>query len=510
MPDGRRTGIRALLLALLLPATTALLAFDAWRDHRGMAQAVLDAQDQILVEPVQALGDSIRLDAAGRPHLDAAFSVQAMFASTRARDKQLRVGATPLAADGTARGPEEILLGPQDLPAAPAGPDDALQFYDASYLGQPLRIAALRRSLHAGDAPGYRVLIQAAEGTAAREQVLADAWRRALVGELLLVALMVLLLWLGVALALRPLERLRRALAERRPGDLEPLDLRGVPLEVEPLVKAVNHHVAAQGRMLQEQRRFLADASHQLRTPLAIMLTQAGYALRESDPGTLRETLGAIVGQLARARRVCEQLLALAQAQGGEGEPGPARRDALADLNAVARDVVLQYLPLAREKQQDLGFVDARGEGIHEDSASDPPAAPVAADAAELHEALANLVDNAIAYTPARGRITVTVRCADDRAEAEVCDSGPGIPAPQRSAVFERFQRGEGLQQPQGAGLGLAIARAYARRNGGDISLDEAPAVEGLPGGLRAILALPLFGSNPISDNTYFEVGGAH
>ncbi|HEY2257123.1 MAG TPA: sensor histidine kinase [Variovorax sp.] len=506
MPEGRRIGIRALLLAMLLPAMTALLAFDAWRDLRTISRAVLDAHDQILVEPVQALSDSLRLDAAGRPHLDAAFSVQAMFASTRARDKQLRVGATPLAADGTAAGPEETLLGPPGLPAAPAGPDDTLLFYDASYQGRPLRIAALRRLLRAGDTPGYRVQIQAAEGTGTREQVLADSWHQALRNDALLVALMVLLVWLGIALSLRPLERLRRALAARRPGDLEPLDLRGVPHEVAPLVEAVNHHVAAQGRMLAEQRRFLADASHQLRTPLAIMLTQAGYALRESDVETLRETLRAIAAQLARARRLSEQLLALAQAS--EVQPSPARPEAIADLNAVARQVVLEYLPLAREKQQDLGFADARGDSGDEDTGT--PVAPVAADAAELHEALANLVHNAITYTPARGRITVSVRCANGRAEAEVCDSGPGIPAQRRSAAFERFQRGDGAQEARGAGLGLAIARACARRNGGDISLGEAPAIEGLPGGLRAILAIPLLGSNPISDNTYFEVGGAH
>lgn len=529
MAEGRRLGIRALLLMLLLPAMTALLAFDAWTDHRAISRAVIDAHDQILIEPVQALSDSLSLDAGGRPQMRAAFPVQAMFDSTRSRYKQLRVIATPLAASGAVAGPALDLLGTAELPAPPAavtvpattvpattvssttaapepssqpaGRDAAVRFYDAEFAGRSLRIAALERILPAsGEPAAWRVLIQAAEGTGLRDQALADAWHQALRNDLLIVLMMVLLVWFGVALSLRPLERLRSALAARRPGELAPLDTRGVPHEVAPLVEAVNQHVASQGRMLQEQRRFLADASHQLRTPLAIMLTQVGYALREREPEPMRETLRALAAQLARARRLSEQLMSLAQA-GEATREGEGR--ALADLDAIARAVLLEYLPLAHEKQQDLGWEDAADDADEAGSAGGPDEEhetetarlPVAADAAELHEAFANLLHNAIKYTPPRGRITVSVQASGGFAEAAVTDSGPGIAPADRAAMFERFRRGRDAAaagQSEGAGLGLAITRAYAERNGGEIRLEDAPSAEGSRSGLRASLRVPL------------------
>ncbi len=510
----RRPGIRALLLALLLPPMLALLAFDTWRDWRATSRALVEAYDQVLIEPVRALDDSLRTDADGRLQVAGAAAVQSMFEATQPRYKHLRVAASPLPASAgvdSANAETRTLLGPDDLPAPPPGlpgPDGTALFYDASYHGYPVRIAALRRSLPAsGGSAGYRVLVQAAESTGARDRVLADAWQRALWSGLGMLLLMSALVWLGVALALRPLERLRRALADRTADDRAPLDIAAVPREVLPLAEALNHYIGEQGRLLAEQRRFLADASHQLRTPLAIMLAQAGFALREHEVEPMRESLRAISAQLARAGRLSEQLLSLAHASDAAHDRSPT--PAIADLNAVARDVVLQYLPLAREKQQDLGWTDARGEDADADPSASP-AAPVTADAAELHEALANLLHNAIRYTPPRGRITVAVRCTDAMVEAEVSDSGPGIAPADRAAVFERFvRRAPGATDADGgagSGLGLAIARAYARRHRGEVLLQEAPGSTGL----RAVLRLPRAGSNPISDNTYFEAGTAH
>lgn len=496
--EPRRIGIRTLLLAMLLPAIVALLAIDTWIDYRAISRVVVDAYDQALIEPVEALNDSIAIGDDLKPRVDTAFSVQSMFESTRSIHKHLHVGYTPLSAKNagnSAAASEETLVGVSDLPPPPAGPDNVAQFYDATYRGYPVRIAALRRTVRINETEGYRVLSQAAESTGFRHQALADSWHQALWNDVRIVTVMVVLVWLGVALSLRPLQRLRRSLATRAPGDLEPLDASDVPYEVAPLVEAVNHHIANQGDLLAKQSRFLADASHQLRTPLAIMLTQAGYALRERDPETMRETLRAIVAQLVRARRLSEQLLALAHASESASDAGALP---ITDLNAVAREVVLQHLPLAREKNQDLGWIDARGDAEIEDADYEPavpvvPVAPVAAQAAELHEALSNLVHNAIKYTPARGHITVAVRFDGDWVEAEVCDTGPGIPQSRWASAFERFQRSDivGPEEGRGAGLGLAIAQAYAHRNGGEITLGDAPPLEGLAGGLRAVLRLP-------------------
>lgn len=253
--------------------------------------------------------------------------------------------------------------------------------------------------------------------------------------------------------ALRPLVRLRNDIRTRRPDDLTPLDATRVPSEVAPLVEAVNHHIARHRRVLDEQSQFLADASHQLRTPLAIMLTQAQYALRERDPVRAQEGLRAIVDQLGRTRCLTEQLLSLAHASQADAPP----RQEL-DLNDVARDVVLQYLPLAHEKQQDLGWVDARGDEA--EGASDTAVVPVWGSEVELHEALSNLVHNAINYAR-RGRTSRYRSCATPAAprcrsptmapaSSRYCAPGrlPGSTAWRATAMRRRRDRGWGCRLP--------------------------------------------------------------
>jgi two-component system sensor histidine kinase TctE len=396
-----------------------------------------------------------------------------------------------------AAGAERNLLGAADLPPPPAtaslqpapatlglGDGARIAFYNADYHGYPVRVAYLQRPLADARGQPYALHVQAAESTDRRSATRAGLLQRELWQDLRMLLATLLVVWLGIAWTLRPLQRLRRSLAEAAPGELRPLAAHSVPREVAPLVEALNQHIAEHRAVLDEQGRLLADASHQLRTPLAIMMTQAGYALRESDPAILRETLQAIMAQLARSRRLSDQLLAMAHAGRTEAEPEAAP---LVDLNAIAREVVLQHLPLAREKKQDLGWVDARGADTPEAAASQPATLPVRASAAELHEALANLLHNAIRHTPAGGSITLATRAEAGHALATVCDEGPGIAPAQREQVFQRFRREGGNE---GAGLGLAIARAYARRNGGEITL-----ADGAGGrGLCAALVLPLAG----------------
>ncbi|KQW57695.1 histidine kinase [Variovorax sp. Root411] len=501
--------MRARLLALLLPGIVALLALDSWSDYQALTDSLVVAYDQSLLEPVQALANGIVVAGDGSLRVQEPFSIQAMFESTHLRYKYLHVGVQriPKGKALDVNSPETTLMGVPGLPRpAQRPPDGTPVFYDAVHEQHPVRVAALRQTVYDDVHPGvaYSVLIQAAEGIGPRTEAQAETLRQELLRDTRMVLVMALLVWLGVAWTLRPLERLRRSLRERSRDDLKPLDASGVPQEVVPLVDAVNHHIAGHRRMVAEQSQFLADASHQLRTPLSILSIQAGYAVRETDPARMRESLHAIVAQLARTRRLSEQLLALAHAT-SEDEAGPAE-PAVADLNAIARAVVLQYLPLARENDQDLGWVDARGDiaangtedidGTDEASEEDdPPVLPVAANAAELHEVLANLVHNAIKYTPRGGNITVTVRREASYALAEVCDSGPGIAPERREQVFERFHRdaSAGAGAAHGAGLGLTIARSYARRNGGEIELDNADMPESANGGgLRAILRLPL------------------
>lgn len=492
--DLDRFGIRARLLTLLLPAILGLLALDSWNDYRALHHQVQDAYDQAMLESVHVLRGSLSVSQDGVLRLNAPLAVQAVIDTASPVQKYLHIGLTGLTPQGVPAGRELTLLGKTDLPAPPPQPGAAVLsetpvtvWYDSYYQDHPVRVVALQSKVLDGREQAFALRIQVAESTEPRDSAQAATLRQELIRDTRMVLVVVLLVWLGVTWSLRPLERLRKTVLQTTGRDLKPLDTIGVPREVAPLVDAVNQHLASYRDLLEQQSQFLADASHQLRTPLAIMLTQAGVALREKDPEQLHTTLRAMVVQISRSRRLCEQLLSLAHANESgppEGAPG------VVDLNSVAKDVVLQYLTLAREKNQDLGWVDAR-EASRAMAGLPPegPAVPVLARGAELHEALSNLVHNAIVYTPAGGHITVMVSIQDGTALAEVRDDGPGIDQARRTEVFERFHSaapaGKGLH---GAGLGLAIARAYARRNGGDIEL--ANPVSGT--GLRAILRLPL------------------
>lgn len=528
--DPDRFGIRARLLTLLLPGILGLLALDSWNDYRALRSLVQDAYDQPMVEAVTALQSSLSLAQDGSLRLNAPSVVQTMFDATRPLHKHLHVGLTPhgtAQVDTAAPLRKLTLLGEADLPAPPASTSSASTspagssstvWYDSHYRGYPVRVVARQSQVVDGRGQPFDLLIQAAESTGPRDQAQAASLRQELIRDARMVLVVVLLVWLGVTWSLQPLERLRKSVLQSKGNDLKPLDTSSVPHEVAPLVDAVNQHVASYRDLLDQQSQFLADASHQLRTPLAIMLTQAGVALREKDPEQLHETLRAIVTQISRSRRLCEQLLSLAHAS--DSTP-PTDAPGVVDLNTIARDVVLQYLTLAHEKNQDLGWMDAREElpatpMPAEDALDDAPSptglpaaapvVPVLARSPELHEALANLVHNAIVYTPPGGHITVMVSTQDGMALAEVRDDGPGIARTRRLEVFERFhQAGPGRDKgPRGAGLGLAIARAYARRNGGDIELADLPALPvdsagtaSSTTGLRAILRLPLASDRP-------------
>ena len=512
--DRSRFGIRARLLTLLLPSILGLLALDSWNDYRALANLVQDAYDQSMLQSARALRAGVVIGPDGTLRLDARLKEQAEADASGPLHQRLHVALTARDAPGAAAVPrrEVNLLGDADLPAPPqpaassasnANPLPAARslamesvpatWYDGRYRGQPVRLLALQDQIVDGRGQAFDLLIQAAEDTGPRDRVLAASSQQALLRDARMVLVVIVLVSVGVTWSLRPLEKLRRSVLESEGHALMPLDTSGVPHEVAPLVDTVNQHIASYLDMLEQQSQFLSDASHQLRTPLAIMMTQAGVALREKDPEQLRATLRAIVAQISRSRRLCEQLLSLAHATDGNAA---ADAPALSDLHAIAKDVVLQYLTLAHEKDQDLGWMDARLDA-DADMSSAATALPVQARGVELHEVLANLVHNAIVHTPVGGRITVTVGIDAGTAFAEVCDDGPGIPQARRAEVFERFRQvgndaGDGsATNARGAGLGLAIASAYARRNGGDITLADAAGTEGGTG-LRATLRLPL------------------
>jgi two-component system sensor histidine kinase TctE len=498
-------GLRLRLLWVLVPVLMGLLVLDSWRDSVSLARELAHAYDQSLLEPAQALSDGLGWDSEGQLSLDGPLHVISMFEAVSSRRKFLRVQLqTP---DGAQR---RLLLGADQFPEPAQDPADARRpfraaadgtrvFYAAEVDHQPVRVLAMLRVLHDRAGQEWRVLIQSAQTSAGIERTVRSLMWDSLLRDGRTLLVLVLVVWLGVAWGLRPLKALRRTVQQRRSDDLEPLATTDVPGEVRPLVDAMNLHLAQQRDALAQQRQFLADASHQLRTPLAILTTQAGYALRETDPEAVQATLRSMLQQLQRGRRVSEQLLALAHAS--QPASPMASEAELCDANAVAREVVLAYLPLALDKQQDLGWTDVRGQDFDEDDAANGDGVPqamaaaVQAPATAVYELVANLVHNAIVYTPAQGHINVAVLREPGWVEIRVLDNGPGIAAQDRERALARFSRlqANAAQAPGGSGLGLAIARAYVQRFQGELVLarGEGPEGGGRPG-LLVRIRLPL------------------
>ncbi|MCW5634598.1 MAG: sensor histidine kinase N-terminal domain-containing protein [Rubrivivax sp.] len=338
------------------------------------------------------------------------------------------------------------------------------QFNDTAYLDMPVRMGSYARALDrplAGLPGTQRVVIQVAETRGSRAQFTGKLLRQALWRDLVLIAVALLLLIGAVRWAMRPLARLSQEVEARPPHDMTPVATAGIPADVRPLVAAINHHIDRNRRMVEARRRFIDDASHQLRTPLTTLGTQLAYAQRETDPALLRDALAAVKQQLDEAIRQTNQMLTLARADSMDLAREPL------DLVAFAEELTRSWWREARERDIDLGLEAPPGPVI------------VSAHPDLLREAVANLLHNAIRYTPHSGHVTVRVSKAGGQAVLEVVDSGPGIPPAELSRAGERFFRASNASQP-GSGLGLAIARSIAERHRGRLELDAAPGSSGL------------------------------
>ena len=496
-----RRSMRFWLLVLLIPGVVFLLMVDGRNDYRALDLLIQDVYDDALLEPAKVLENSIDFDEGGKLVVQPPFYVQVMLESRAGNRKYFRVEEIvptqpELAGMETRELTGQTLMGMPGLPRPAYLPqsEGAPVFYNAMYRNDEVRLVAIWRDFHYAGTH-RQVLVLVGESVDQRLQTRQEMWRDSLFRDIRMVILAVLLVWIAVQWTLWPLSDLRREIRSREVDDLMPLDQEAVPKEIVPLVTAINHHIDLSREVLTRQARFLADASHQLRTPLAIMRTQAQYARREQDVTRMRETLDAIIYQLGRTSRLTEQLLSLAHAS--RNDPAPHLP---VDLSALAREVVLLYLPLAREKQQDLGWVD---EG-HDAGDGATRAVWVLGSDAELHESIANLIHNAINHAGAGCTITVAAGSDGTDAWVSVSDNGVGLDPSLRESVFSRFDRGTRDKKSTGgggSGLGLAIALAYAQRNRGTILLKDG---DPRPDGgvcLCAILKLPAF-QHPVGGST--------
>ncbi|WP_374658673.1 sensor histidine kinase [Inhella sp.] len=356
----------------------------------------------------------------------------------------------------------QLVAGELRLPVPPrpkfAG---GVQLRDEEIGGEPYRVAALW--LHLKPQDKELALVQVAETPARRRQLATEIVRGVTLPLFLLLPLSALLAWWALVQGFKPMHELQQRIRERSAEDLSPIDEDDAPQEVQPLVRAVNELLARREQVASSQRQFLADAAHQLKTPLAGLRTQAelaGRALRagELQPAELERSFAQIALSSQRAAHMVNQLLALARAEGAALEQEPI------DLAELAREVTQDFVPQALAKRIDLGYEGPERGQLR-----------VGGQRWQLVELLRNLTDNALRYTPQGGE--VTVRVTEDLygqvVVLQVEDSGPGIAPEARERVFQPFYRQLGTGT-EGSGLGLTIAGQIAERHGSRIELDDA------------------------------------
>jgi two-component system sensor histidine kinase TctE len=458
-PAGRSLH-RQLLLWLLLPQIVLWLvaAFGAYRLASRHADELVDAS---LLQAARALARQIKPTASGL-FVDLPRSAQDILAADP-EDRVMYMVSSP---------PGQLLLGDARMPAPPR-PGEGSElgepvFFDAT-VPEPMRVVSLDLQLGAAGTPASALRVQIARSTAPRELLARRMLLDTALPLSLLIALMSMGVWAGIRRGLKPLAELQRQMEGRRADALDPVQLRAAPPEVGALAGAVNELLGQVQHSLATQRRFISDAAHQLRTPLAGLKSQTELALDAATDPALRQRLARVHESALRSARLVSQLLTLARA---EPDAVAAQGWASVDCDRLVREATAEWVPRALAAGCDLG-VDIATEGLR-----------VQGVELLLREAVVNLIDNAVRYAGRGAAITVRLRRAGDDVWIDVEDNGPGLPPGLRDHAFERFVRG--ATTGDGCGLGLAIVREIAERHGGSAELLPAA-----PHGCIARLTLP-------------------
>ncbi|HUD31637.1 MAG TPA: sensor histidine kinase N-terminal domain-containing protein [Variovorax sp.] len=458
----RRASLRQRLALLLLPALLGVTAVGLHMTRIDAVAAADSAYDRSLLGALRSIDANISI-ASGGLSVELPYTMFEFFELTASGQVHFRVATS----DGL------VELGSADLPLPPReARQGAAVFYDATYFGEAIRVAALRRVLdrsdghrgsggHGGGGDARTVLIQVGESTRSREAFTARFVRAAAVRDGVVLLVLFGATALALAAALRPLTRLALEVQARRSDDLTRIEVETLPADLRPLVAAVNRHMGDTQALLAQQRRFLDDASHQLRTHLTTLQMQIDYARRAPQSESVGDTLAAMGAEIGRITRSTQQLLALGRSDTVALEPVEI------DLAGLLRGLAIELLPRARERHIDLG--------IQAGAAT----ATAWGDEVLVREALANLVANAIAYTPPHGVVTLYASRDGGLCRLTVEDSGPGLSPAECAALGQRFRRGPRAGQG-GAGLGVAIARSIAQRHRGGLDLRPRPDAPGL------------------------------
>lgn len=410
--------------------------------------------DLALADSVRALARLVTRDEQGDVRVDFPAPPRALFRSDQDDTVYYQV----------ARQGGEIITGDSQVGWVPPPVNllpEQVFYRDDHIQGEQVRVAyQFIRPAQAGSAE--MVLVQVAETRNKRSNLASRVVTGVLLPQFAIIPLAVILVWVGLTRGIMPLNKLQSRIRRRRPTDLSPIEPASVPEEVRPLIVSFNDMMARLEENLQAQQRFIADAAHQMRTPLTGLKMQTELALEESDPEQLRASLTHIAESTDRAAHLINQLLSLARAEASFEKVYAVEQ---VDLDAIMREVAQELFPRALAKDIDFGVEPSDQRLI------------VDGNAVLLRELVKNLIDNAIKYTPRGGSVTARTRVAG-AIIFEVEDSGVGVPESDRELVFERFYRVLGSGE-DGSGLGLPIVREIAELHRATVSLNPNPAGQG-------------------------------
>lgn len=446
------SSLRAQLLLWLLLPLTAVSALDGWLTYRSSRETALLMQERMLLGAARMIGEQVRMED-GMVHVVIPPAALELFASPSSD----RVFYRASGAGG------RLLSGYADLPLPPRAPaPEEAVFFDAGIEGYQVHVVSFAQPLFASTMQ-EPVLVEVAQTGGGRERLARELWGAALARQFALLLLVALLVWLGLRRATAPILRLRDRMLAREADVVEPVEALPVPAELQPLVDAVNDYAHRLDRHVHAHSRFIANASHQLRTPLTLLNTQVVYALRNPQPETRQEALEAIHASVQNSIHAVQQLLAFTRAEAAGLQPVGLP----VDLAGIVREVLEALALNASQRGIDLGWHG--------------PAGPVFVSGSSrlLRELATNLVENALRYTPRGGVVTASVVHEADGVQLLVEDNGPGIPEGERERVFERFYRLHNSDS-EGSGLGLAIVAEIARSHAARITLETASGGQGL------------------------------
>ena len=431
----RPPSIRRRLLLFLVSSLVLMVSGAALITYLVALHSANNAYDRLLLDPLLDIADNVRVDSSGA-HVDLPQKALEALVYDQVDKVLFQI-----------RSPQNTIIdGAPDLPPPPPLAAGQHLFFDGTYGGDPIRVAALRTQT------GF--VIQVGETLHKRNRLVGEILFAELAPTLLIAIAATALAWFGVGQGLTPLAALRSELLSRGPRDLRPLPPTAAPVEIAPVIDAFNRLLGHLHESNVAQQRFLANAAHQLRTPLAGLQMHLELLLRRELPNDVRGELERLPNATVRASRLANQLLVLARA---ENPPDQGRKQEIIDLRTLADTAARDWAPEALTRKIDLGFALER--------------APIRGDPVLLSELLDNLIDNALRYTPAGGSVTVNTGCNGQQLPfLSVEDSGPGIPEGERSKVLERFYRIAGTPG-DGSGLGLAIAREVVDRHSGSLEI---------------------------------------